>query len=188
MSHRQSNYHCRARNRVQGRACTGHLLIGIIRFCSCHVHAWDVDLSMCRLLAERLHLLKVVCGLKWMPSIPLFWVLWLLVVQSSCFAMCFPPAFCTPTTCLWAFVFVASGVQVRSGCWGSIGSSLRVSSGGGAPSTLSMSRSLIDSFLMAIQVYLLYSNHDGTGWGRPVGGRILLGNSSSFIDIGWYCW
>ena len=50
----------------------------------------------------------------------------------------------------WAFVLVESGVQVRSGCWGSICSSLGVSSGGGAPSTLTMSRSLIDSLLLAI--------------------------------------
>jgi len=30
----------------------------------------------------------------------------------------FPAAFSTPTTCLWALVFVKSGVQVRSGFWG----------------------------------------------------------------------
>jgi len=56
-----------------------------------------------------------------------------------------PPAFSTLTTYLLAFVFVGSGIQVRSGCWGSIASSLGVSSGGGAPGTLSMSRSLIHS-------------------------------------------
>jgi hypothetical protein len=63
---------------------------------------------------------------------------------------------------------------------------LGVSSGGGAPSMLSMSRSLVDSFLLAIQVHLLYSNHDGSGWGKPAGGWILLGNSHSFIYFGWY--
>jgi len=63
----------------------------------------------------------------------------------------FRPAFSTPTTCLWAFVLVGSGVQVRSGCWGSIGSSLGVSSGGGAPGTLSKSRSLIYSLSMAFR-------------------------------------
>jgi len=107
------------------------------------------------LLAKWLSLLKVMCGPKWMPWIPLFWVLAMLVVQSSCFAICFPPAFSTPTTCLWAFVFVGSGVQVRSGCWGSIGSTLGVCSGGGAPGTLPMSSSLNDSLSTAIQVHLL---------------------------------
>jgi len=44
-----------------------------------------------RLLAKRLSLLKVVCRPKWMLWIPLFWVLSMLVVQSSCIAMRFPP-------------------------------------------------------------------------------------------------
>jgi len=52
----------------------------------------------------------------------------------------FPPTFSTPTTCLWALVVVGSGVQVRSGFWGSIVSSSGVSSGGGALGTLSMGR------------------------------------------------
>ena len=38
-----------------------------------------------------LSLLNVMCGPKWMPWIPLFWVLLMLVVQSSCFAIHFPP-------------------------------------------------------------------------------------------------
>ena len=70
-------------------------------------------------------------------------------VLSTCDAMlynpvalpyAFPPAFSTPTTCLCALVFVGSGVQVRSGFWGSIVSSSRVCSGGGALGTLSMGR------------------------------------------------
>jgi len=44
-----------------------------------------------RLLAKRLSLLKVVCGPKWMAWIPVFWVLAMHVVQSSCFSICFPP-------------------------------------------------------------------------------------------------
>jgi len=99
-----------------------------------------------------------------------------------------PTAFSTPTTSLWAFVLVGSEVQVRSGCWGSIGSSLGVSSGGGAPGTSSIGRSLIDSLLMAIQVHLLSWNHNGSGWFQPAGGWIPLDNSPSFINIGWYCW
>ena len=43
------------------------------------------------LLAKWLSLLKVVCWLKWMRWIPLCWVLAMLVVQSSCFAISFPP-------------------------------------------------------------------------------------------------
>jgi hypothetical protein len=107
-------------------------------------------------LAEGFSLQKVVWGLKWtLPWILLFWVLAMLVVQSCCFAICFPPQIFHPTFSLWAFVLVGSGVQVRSGYWGSIGSSLGVSSGGGAPITLSTSRSLIDSFSMVTQVHLL---------------------------------
>jgi len=44
-----------------------------------------------RLLAEWSSLVKLICRPKWMPWIPLFWVLAMLVVQSSCFAIRFPP-------------------------------------------------------------------------------------------------
>jgi len=142
-----------------------------------------------RLLAKWFNLLKVVYWLKKMPWIPLFWVLAMLVVQSSCFAICFPPAFSTPTTCLWALVIVGSGVQDRSAIWGSIVSLLGVSSGGGAPGTLSKGRwiSWLSSS-MAIQVYWLKSNHNGFGRSQPAGRKIPLANSPSFIDIGWYFW
>jgi len=96
------------------------------------------------LLAKWLSLLKVVCWLKWMPWIPLFWVLGMLVVQSSCFAICFPPRifhsnFLTLSVCLsWI------RVHVRSGFWGSIVSSSGGSWSGGAPGTVSMVRSLVD--------------------------------------------
>jgi len=43
-----------------------------------------------RVLAEGLILLKVVCWPICMPWIPLFWVLAMLIVQSSWFAICFP--------------------------------------------------------------------------------------------------
>jgi len=42
------------------------------------------------LLAKWLRLLKVMCRSKSMPWIPLFWVLLMLVVQSSCFPICIP--------------------------------------------------------------------------------------------------
>jgi hypothetical protein len=140
------------------------------------------------LLAKRLSQLNVVCWLKRLPSIPLFRERAMLVVQSSCFPIHSPPSLSTPTTCQSAFVLVGSGVQVRSGCWGSIGSVFGVSLGGGALGTLCMSRSLIYSLLMAIQVHLLESTHDGSGRSKPANGRILSGNSSSFINIGSYCW
>jgi len=44
------------------------------------------------LLAKLGSLMSVVCSPNLMPSIPLFWVLAMLVVQSSCFAICFPPS------------------------------------------------------------------------------------------------
>jgi len=112
-----------------------------------------------------------------------------LLYNSVALPYALPPAFSTPTTCLWALVFVRSGVQVRSGFWGSIGSLSGVSSGGGAPGTLSMGRwiSWLSSS-MAIQVHRLKSNHDGLVWSHPAGGKIPSANSPSFINIGWYCW
>jgi len=99
----------------------------------------------------------------------------------------FPPVCSTPTTCLWALVLVGSGVQVRSGLWGSIVSSSGVSSGGGgATGTSSMGRWIRWlSASMAIQVHQLKSNHDGSGRSQPAGGKIPSGNSPSFIDIRW---
>jgi len=44
-----------------------------------------------RLLAKWLCLLKMVFWLNWMETIVLFRVLAMLVVQSSCFAICVPP-------------------------------------------------------------------------------------------------
>jgi len=83
----------------------------------------------------------------------------------------FPPVFSTPTTCMWALVFVGSEVQVRSGFWGSIVSLSGVSSGAWAPVKLSMRRwiSWLSSS-MAIQVHRLKSNHDGSGRSQPPGG------------------
>jgi len=46
VGHLQSNYHRQVWNRVQSGVFTGHLLIGMIPFCSCPVYAWNVDLSM----------------------------------------------------------------------------------------------------------------------------------------------
>jgi len=113
VSHLQSNYHTWARNRVQRAALAGHLLIGMIQFWSCPVHAWDVDLSR-----------FFVC---WLND----WACWKSYTDengshtfhSSEYLRCLlynlvalpyavPPAFSTPTTCLWAFVSVGSGVQV----------------------------------------------------------------------------
>jgi len=45
VSHLQSKFHRRAQNCVERDAFAGHLLIGMIRFWSCPVHASDVDLS-----------------------------------------------------------------------------------------------------------------------------------------------
>jgi len=90
VSHFQSNYHCRAQNRVQRGAFVWHLLIGMIQFWSCLVHTWDVDHSRFCLLAKQLSGPKVICGPKSMRWIPLFWVLVTLLVQSSCFAIRFP--------------------------------------------------------------------------------------------------
>jgi len=98
------------------------------------------------------------------------------------------PAFSTPTICLWTIVLVGSEVQMRSGCWGSNGHSLVVSSGGCAPSPFSMSCSLIDCLSMSIQVHLLWSNKDRWACWNPPGDRNQLGIRPSSIDIGLYCW
>ena len=90
MNDLQFNYQCRARNRVERGSFAGYLVFAMNRF-------WIVQ-SMpeillnphCRLLDTWLSLLKVVYWLKSMPWIPLFCILAMLVVQSSCFAICFP--------------------------------------------------------------------------------------------------
>jgi len=46
VSHLQSNYHHWARNRIRGGVFAWHLLIGMIRFRLCPVHARDVELSI----------------------------------------------------------------------------------------------------------------------------------------------
>jgi hypothetical protein len=63
-----------------------------------------------------------------------------LLYNPVAWSYAFPPAFSTPTTCLCALVLVGSGVLGRSDFWGSIVSSLGVSSGGCAPGTVTMSR------------------------------------------------
>ena len=56
----------------------------------------------------------------------------------------FRPAWSTPTTCLWAYIVVGSGVHVRSGFLGLIVSSSVVSSGDCSRCTLSKVRLFID--------------------------------------------
>jgi hypothetical protein len=56
----------------------------------------------------------------------------------------FSTAMSTPTSYLWALVFVGSELHVTSGAWGSIVSLFAVLSGCGAPCILSMRRLLID--------------------------------------------
>jgi len=142
------------------------------------------------LLAKWLSQLKVVCWPRWMPWIQLFWVLARLVVRSCCLPICFPPCIFHSNYMRMSPHLVGSGVHVRSGFWGSIGSWSGVSSGGGgAWGTLSMGRWI--SWLsasMAIQVHRLKSNRDGWVRAQPAGGSIPSGNRPSFIDIGWYCW
>jgi hypothetical protein len=155
----------------------------------------DVQCSPCMLmyprlffLAEWLSLWNVMCCLKRITWIPLFWVLVMLIVQSSCFAIWFPPAFSTLTTCLWVLVFVGSGVQVRSLFWESILSWSWVFSGGGTPCTLCVGPWISSqSLLMAIEVQRVKSNYVGLYRSQPAGCQIPPGNILSLIDIGWYC-
>jgi len=91
VSHLQPNYHCWVCNPFQRGDFTIHLLIGMIHF--------GVVQSIPQMLTDscicwsdkRLSLLKVVCRQPWIPWMPFFWVLLMHVVQSGCFALCFPP-------------------------------------------------------------------------------------------------
>jgi len=114
--------------------------------------------------------------------------LWCLLYNLVALPYAVPPAFSTPTTCLWALVCVGTGVHVRSGIWGRIVSSSGVPSGGGAPGTLPIGRVLVTKSSMAIQVHRLKSNHDGSGRSHPARGKVQSCNSPAFINIGWYCW
>ena len=91
VSHLQSSYHHRAWNQVERGALQG----------ICWLEWFDFDVVQStsemwinpglHLLVKWRILLKVVCGLKWMPCIAWFWVHAMLVVQFSCFAILFPP-------------------------------------------------------------------------------------------------
>jgi len=72
---------------------------------------------------------------------------------------------------------------VRSGIWGSVGSLLGVSSGGGTQSTPSMGRSVVDSWSMVFQVNLPKANYDTSGRSWTAGCRIPIGNSPSFSNV-----
>jgi hypothetical protein len=86
-----SNYHHQAQNRFQRGDFVEHLHIEIIQFWSVQSTPQTLINLHCHLLAEWLSLLKVMCWLNRMPWISLFWVFVMLVVQSSCIAICFPP-------------------------------------------------------------------------------------------------
>jgi hypothetical protein len=107
------------------------------------------------LLVNQLSLLKVVCGLKLIPWIPVFWVLAILVVQSSCFAIrvalhIFHSHY-LPMSHYHDCIIGTGEIKLLRVNWFCVGASW----GGGAPGTLSMSRSLFDRLSMAIQVHLL---------------------------------
>jgi len=72
---------------------------------------------------------------------------------------------------------------VRSGLYGSIGSLLGVSSGGGAPGTLSKSRSLFDSLSMAFRCTKCSPTimAQGEGSQQVVESRWVIGFHSSIL-------
>ena len=85
----KSNCHHWAQYRVEGQGFTVHLLIGMIWLWHCPVHTSDEICAQFSLQAKWSSLLQVVCWPKWMPWIRLIGVLAMLVIQSSCFAICF---------------------------------------------------------------------------------------------------
>jgi len=132
---------------------------------------------------------KLCADWKWCHGFHCSEYLWCLLSNPVALPYALPPAFSTPTTGLWALIFVGSRIKVRSGFWWSIVSLSGVSSGGGAPRTLSMGRWfcwLTSS--MAIEVHWLKWNHDSSDRSQPAGVKIPSGIWPSFIDIRWYYW
>ena len=66
----------------------------------------------------------------------------------------------------------------------SVGFLQGVSSGGGAPGTSTMGRSVAAGLSMAILEHLLKLKHDRSGGSQSAGGSNQLGNSPLFVDIG----
>jgi hypothetical protein len=141
----------------------------------------------CCLLAKCLSLLNVVCRMKRILQIPLIWVLAMLIVQSSWFAIYFPlPIFHSNylpmSTCL-CLIRRTGQITHR----GSILSSSAVSSCGGTPGTLSKGRWICSqSSSIAFQEHRLNSNQIGSCRSQPTRREIPSLNSHSFFDIGWY--
>jgi len=94
VSHLQSNYHRRARNRVQRGVFARHLQIGKIQFWSCPVHAWDDDLSRFSFAGWTIELAesRVRTDIDLMDSIVLSTCDACCTIQLLCHTLC-PPHF-----------------------------------------------------------------------------------------------
>jgi len=110
----------------------------MLKLCSSHIKYWSIQVFVCWLNDWACWML--CADWKECHGFHCSEYLRCLLYNPVALPYAFPPVFSTPTTCLWPLVFVGWGVQVRSGFWGSIISSLGVFSGGGAPGTWSMSR------------------------------------------------
>jgi len=130
-----------------------------------------------------------MCRLRWIPWIPLFWMLATLVVQCSCFAICFPPHilhsnYLSNSSCLF-WIRGTCQIMIMGTCSFFVGSSFRWWSH-------HIHCQWVDNFLTAlsitIEVHWLMPNQDGSGRSHPAGRKMQSCTVHSFIDIGWYCW
>jgi len=105
-----------------------------------------IDLRLC-VLAKGLSQLKVFCRSKWVPCISLFWLLSLLIVLSSYFAIHCPPKMMLSNNCTTGGGIDGLGVHVGSLFRRFICCVSRLSSCSGSPSTLCMCRLLVTQLI-----------------------------------------
>lgn len=70
----------------------------LLMFWSCPVHTSDVIQPIFNLLPKLLSLVKVMCGLIYITSILLFWLLAILLLYSTALSYTVLPTLFTPTT------------------------------------------------------------------------------------------
>jgi len=159
----------------------------ILKLSSARLRCWFIHVFVCCLHDWACS--KSCADWKGCPAFHCSEYLWCLLYNPVTLPYAVPPTFSTSTICLWALIFVESGVQARSGFWGSIISSSGAFSGGRAPGTVCMGRWISWlSWSMAIEMHRLKSNRDGSGRFQPAGDKISSGNCPSLICIGWYCY
>jgi len=184
----QSHYHCQVRKQVQKAAFVGHPLIGMSQLQSCPVLTLNVHWSGILFPGQMIqpfesHMQTEMDGTD---SIA-------LSTGDACYTiqllshMLSPPYFPLQIPCYELLSLLEQQLisdYTSGGQW-----FVRLKY---LPVVVHVEHFLLVSHsvtraLMAILLHLLKSIHDGSARSQHVSRNILLGNSASYIDIGYYC-